>query len=56
MKQAADSKSESGQGELLGQIDINTAIDYFGIMELLDNIGFFTIENYLMACREDQLD
>lgn len=53
MKQATDSESESKQIELLGEIDIRTAVNYFGIMELLDHIGFSALESYMMVCREE---
>jgi len=53
MKQATDNKSESRYAELLHEIDINVAIDYFGSIELLDNICLSTIEEYLTICRED---
>jgi len=53
MKQATDSKSESRNVELLHEIDISMAINYFGSTELLDNMGLSTIEEYLAMCRED---
>lgn len=53
MKQATDSKFESRNVELLREIDISIAINYFGCTELLDNIGLSTIEEYLTMCRED---
>jgi hypothetical protein len=53
MKQATDNKSESRHAELLSEIDISVAIDYFGSTELLDNICLSTIEEYLTMCRED---
>lgn len=55
MKQATDSKSESRYAELLREVDISMAINYFGSTELLDNMGLSTIEEYLTMCREDDI-
>ena len=41
---------------LLSEVDIKTAISYFGATELLDSIGLDAIMIYLSACRHDGLD
>jgi hypothetical protein len=39
--------------EALRLVDIKTAIDYFGVTELLDNIGVSAIKNHLNNIRKD---
>ncbi|SKB75700.1 hypothetical protein SAMN05660226_03024 [Parapedobacter luteus] len=55
MKQITGNKPENGNRELIRQLDIGVVIDYFGCTELLDNIGFAAIADYLKGCEKDRL-
>lgn len=55
MKRTMGNMPEDGHSELLRQQDIKIVIDYFGTIELLDNIGYHTIVDCLKACEKDRL-
>lgn len=53
MRRKEEPLSETEQRNLLRKIDIVTAINYFGVTELLDSIGVAEMERYLEQCRAD---
>ena len=46
--------SENECYKTLRQIDIQVAINYYGVTELLDAMGVATIEDYLLMCQVDE--
>lgn len=53
MKYTMTRLSEDECYEILRQIDIKIAIDYFGVAELLDHIEDSVIKSYLINNQED---